>query len=77
MHLSPSECLTIEAEEQNKIYTNMFPFNFDSYKININKVLKYEDYYYKRGSRKDRGHRTKKCLMQYRLTILKAKKFLM
>ena len=55
-----SEWAVIEAEEHDQENKDAFPFGLKTYEFSKERAWWYEDYAYKKGRRKDRGHRTKK-----------------
>lgn len=76
MNLNASEWEKIEREEHDKHYAESLPFDFKTYKIDKEHVLWWEDYCYKPGRRKDRGHRTKKVFEHLDLNKIQGKKIL-
>lgn len=66
----------IEAEEHNEQYTGQTPFGLDTLEFTIEHALWYEDYCFKKGRRRDRGHRTKKFLELVDLASLQGKRVL-
>ena len=70
------EWAEIEAEEHDELYADQFPFGLDGYAFTIQRALWYEDYAYKKGRRRDRGHRTKKFLELVDLENLSGKRVL-
>lgn len=74
-NLSPEEWEQIESEDHDRQYRDSLPFNSNTYKINTDQVIWYEDYCYKKG-RRDRGHRTKRCFELINLKEIKGKTIL-
>jgi ubiquinone/menaquinone biosynthesis C-methylase UbiE len=58
--LSPQEWEKVEGEEHDKEYQGSLPFGFSDYRIDTEYVIWCEDYCYKKGGRRHRGHRTKR-----------------
>lgn len=75
-NISPEKWEKIEREEHDRQYKDSLPFDFENYKINKNHVLWYQDYCYKKGRRKDRGHRTKRVFDIINLKKIKGKTIL-
>ncbi|MEM9382108.1 MAG: class I SAM-dependent methyltransferase [Planctomycetota bacterium] len=71
-----TEWAVIEAEEHNEQYTGQTPFGLDGLEFTIEHALWYEDYCFKKGRRRDRGHRTKKFLQLVDLASLEGKRVL-
>lgn len=69
--LTVEEWEKIEREEHDEEYRDNLP-----YKIDIQKMIAYEDYCYKPGCRKDRGHRTRKAFKAIDLKNLAGKRIL-
>ena len=59
-NLSPEEWEQIETKEHDLVYQDSLPFDSKTYDIDVQHVIWWEDYCYKKGRRKDRGHRTKR-----------------
>ncbi len=57
--LSPEEWEHIEGQEHDRLYKDSLPFDSKTYRIDPQHVIWWEDYCYKKGRRKDRGHRTR------------------
>ena len=74
--LTPKEWETVEKEEHDMQYENSFPFHFKNYKIDPQQVIWWQDYCYKKGRRKDRGHKAKRLFELMDLNQLKGKKIL-
>lgn len=74
--ISPRHWEEIEKNEHNHIYQDSRPFSLNTYEINVEHVLWWEDYCYKKGRRKDRGHRTRRVFELINLSGLKGKKIL-
>ena len=70
------EWAVIEAEEHDEQYDGQTPFGLDTLEFSIERALWYEDYCYKKGRRRDRGHRTKKFLELVDLSSLQGKRVL-
>lgn len=75
-NITSDEWEEIERKEHDAQYLNSFPFDSKNYKIDKEHVLWWEDYCYKKGRRKDRGHRTKRLLEMVNINNLKGKKLL-
>lgn len=75
-HRTTEEWAAIEAAEHDAQYANQFPFGLKQDKFTIERALWYEDYCYKKGRRRDRGHRTRKFLLLVDLSTLKHKRVL-
>ncbi len=73
---SAIEWAVIEAEEHDEQYDGQTPFGLDTLAFSIEHAVWYEDYCYKKGRRRDRGHRTKKFLELVDLSDLKGKRVL-
>src|SRR5262249_19154372 len=74
--LSHEEWERIEREEHDNIYRDSLPFDSRTYKIDPEHVIWWEDYCYKKGRRKDRGHRTKRVFELMNLRDLRGKTIL-
>jgi 2-polyprenyl-3-methyl-5-hydroxy-6-metoxy-1,4-benzoquinol methylase len=74
--LSPEEWERIEREEHDNCYRDSLPFDSTTYKIDPEHVIWWEDYCYKKGRRKDRGHRTKRVFELMNLRDLRGKTIL-
>lgn len=75
-NISPEEWERIEAEEHDAHYAKSLPFGAADFKIDVDRVLWFEDYCYKKGRRKDRGHRTKRVFELMDLAQLAGKTIL-
>lgn len=75
-NISPEEWERIESEEHDAHYRDSRPFDSSSYKIDVQHVVWWEDYCYKKGRRRDRGHRTKRVFELMGLEELKGKTIL-
>ncbi len=73
---SAAEWAIIEAEEHDELYSGQTPFGGDTLEFTIEQALWYEDYCYKKGRRRDRGHRTARFLELVDLTDLAGKRVL-
>jgi rfaE bifunctional protein nucleotidyltransferase chain/domain len=72
----PDEWAKIEAAEHDEYYAHAYPFGLNTYEFTVEHALWYEDYAYKRGRRKDRGHRTRKFLELVDLDTVSGKRVL-
>ena len=70
------EWAAIEAAEHDQEYTESYPFGLDQYQFTVEHALWYEDYAYKKGRRRDRGHRTRKVFELMDLKTLQGKNIL-
>ncbi len=75
-NISPEEWERIESEEHDIQYRDSRPFDSKTYEIDVQHVIWWEDYCYKKGRRKDRGHRTKRVFELLNLEELKGKTIL-
>lgn len=75
-NVSPEEWERIESEEHDNHYKDSLPFGSKTYEIDVQHVIWWEDYCYKKGRRKDRGHRTKRVFELISLEELKGKTIL-
>lgn len=75
-NISPEEWERIESEEHDIHYMDSRPFDSKTYEIDVQHVIWWEDYCYKKGRRKDRGHRTKRIFELLNLEELKGKTIL-
>lgn len=75
-NLSPEEWEQIESEEHNLVYQESLPFDSKTYEIDVQHVIWWEDYCYKKGRRNDRGHRTRRLFELINLEELKGKTIL-
>ena len=66
----------LERKEHDERYANAYPFGRNSYRFSPEYVLWYEDYAYKKGRRRDRGHRTRKVFELMELHGLRGQKVL-
>lgn len=73
---SADEWAVIEAEEHDELYDGQTPFGLDTLEFTIERALWYEDYCFKKGRRRDRGHRTKQFLQLVNLDDLEGKRVL-
>lgn len=74
--LSMQEWEDIEREEHDEQYRDSLPFDSKDYRIDPEHVIWYEDYCYKKGRRRDRGHRTKRVFELMDIRHLHGKKVL-
>lgn len=74
--LPPEEWERIETQEHDQLYRDSLPFDSKTYKIDPQHVIWWEDYCYKKGRRKDRGHRTKRVFDLMNLRKLAGKTIL-
>lgn len=74
--ISPAEWERLEGAEHDRIYSGSSPFFFSDEHIDPAKVLVWEDYCYKQGRRRDRGHRTKRLFELMGVPRLHGKKIL-
>ena len=72
-NISPEEWEQIESEEHNRLYKDSLPFDSKTYEIDPQHVIWWQDYCYKKGRRKDRGHRTKRLFELINLEELMGK----
>lgn len=70
------EWAVIEADEHDGEYRDLYPFGLRQLEFSVEHVLWYEDYAYKKGRRRDRGHRTGKVLQLIDLNSLDGKEVL-
>ena len=75
-NISPEKWEQIEREEHDLHYKDSLPFDSKTYEIDVRHVIWWEDYCYKKGRRKDRGHRTKRIFELINLEELKGKTIL-
>ena len=70
------EWAEIEAVEHDEEYREAFPFGLQKYSFTVEHALWYEDYAFKKGRRRDRGHRTRKVLQLVDLNSIEGQKIL-
>jgi 2-polyprenyl-3-methyl-5-hydroxy-6-metoxy-1,4-benzoquinol methylase len=75
-NISPEKWEKIEREEHDRHYKDNMPFESKTYEIDVQHVIWWEDYCYKKGRRKDRGHRTKRVFELINLHELNGKTIL-
>lgn len=73
---TPAEWERIEREEHDKEYADSRPFDSPDYRIDPQRVIWWEDYCFKKGRRRDRGHRTKRVFDLIQLDSLPGKRIL-
>lgn len=74
--LSETEWAQIEKAEHDEAYEGAKPFGLDELRFDVDHVLWYEDYAYKKGRRRDRGHRTRRLFQAIGLDELSGKRVL-
>jgi SAM-dependent methyltransferase len=74
--ITPEEWERIESAEHDAHYRQSLPFDSRTYEIDVQHVIWWEDYCYKKGRRKDNGHVTKRVFELMDLGRLKGKEIL-